>query len=80
MPANALRNRGLTIGQIASRTGLAPSASRYYEDERPVLTPSRWQVRSPIYKGAVQRWKRYGDALQPLISALGDELEGYTNG
>ncbi|MEN8821495.1 MAG: sulfotransferase [Abyssibacter sp.] len=53
---------------------------RYYEDERPVLTPSRWQVRSPIYKGAVQRWKRYGDALQPLISALGDELEGYTNG
>ena len=53
---------------------------RYYEDERPVLTPSRWQVRSPIYKAAVQRWKRYGDALNPLIDALGDELEGYDNG
>jgi len=40
MPANALRNRGLTIGQIASRTGLAPSAIRYYEDER-LVTPDR---------------------------------------
>lgn len=47
---------------------------RFYEDERPVLTPSRWQVRSPIYRGAVARWKRYGEHLDPLISALGDEV------
>lgn len=40
MPASALRNRGLTIGQIADRTGLAPSAIRYYEDER-LVTPDR---------------------------------------
>jgi len=50
---------------------------RFYEHERPVLTPSRWQVRSPIYRGAVARWERYGDALEPLIQALGDEVEGY---
>ncbi len=48
---------------------------RFYEHERPVLTPSRWQVRSPIYRGAVARWRRYEDHLTPLVEALGDELE-----
>jgi len=53
---------------------------RFYEHERPVLTPSRWQVRSPIYRGAVARWQRYGDSLNPLVDALGDEIEGFVNG
>lgn len=47
---------------------------RFYEHERPVLTPSRWQVRSPIYRGAVSRWQRYANHLQPLLDALGDEV------
>lgn len=47
---------------------------RFYEHERPVLTPSRWQVRSPIYRGAVSRWQRYADHLGPLLDALGDEV------
>lgn len=33
MRSSALSNRGLSIGQISERTGLAPSAIRYYEDE-----------------------------------------------
>lgn len=33
MRDNGLRNRGLTIGYVADRTGLSPSAIRYYEDE-----------------------------------------------
>ena len=32
-----LRPTGLTIGQIADRTGLAPSAIRYYEEEKLVF-------------------------------------------
>ena len=40
MPSSALRQRGLTIGYIADRTGLAPSAIRYYEDEG-LVTPDR---------------------------------------
>lgn len=32
-----LRPTGLTIGDIAGRTGLAPSAIRYYEDQRLVF-------------------------------------------
>ena len=45
---------------------------RFFETERPVLTPSRWQVRQPIYATSVGRWKRYGESLAPLIEALGD--------
>ncbi len=40
MPPKALRKTGLTIGEIADRTGLAPSAIRYYEDEG-LIAPDR---------------------------------------
>lgn len=33
MKNKSLRTKGLTIGQIADRTGMAVSAIRYYEDE-----------------------------------------------
>jgi hypothetical protein len=45
---------------------------RFYETERSVTTPSRWQVRQLIYATSVKRWKRYGNKIQPLIEALGD--------
>lgn len=50
---------------------------KFFEDGRPVLTPSRWQVRQPIYQGAVGRWRQYEKQLQPLLAALNlDEQEG----
>lgn len=45
---------------------------RFYEADRSVTTPSRWQVRQPIYKTSVKRWKKYENKIQPLIEALGD--------
>ena len=48
---------------------------RYYETERSVITPSRWQVRQPIYKSSVKRWKKYENKIQPLIDGLGDLAE-----
>lgn len=45
---------------------------RFYETDRSVTTPSRWQVRQPIYQSSVKRWKKYGNKIQPLIEALGD--------
>jgi tetratricopeptide (TPR) repeat protein len=45
---------------------------RYEENDRTVNTISRWQVRQPIYKTSVKRWKNYESKLQPLIQALGD--------
>ena len=49
---------------------------KFHEDTRPVLTPSRWQVRSPIYQAAAGRWQRYERHLQPLLEALGDDVRG----
>ncbi len=40
-----------------------------------VLTLSAWQVRQPIYKTSVKRWKRFEKHLGPLIDALGDRAE-----
>ncbi|MCG3268263.1 sulfotransferase [Yoonia sp. I 8.24] len=49
-----------------------PACLAFHETERTVRTPSRWQVRQPIYTTSVKRWTRYGDAVAPLQSALGD--------
>ncbi|PLW81374.1 hypothetical protein CWI75_16205 [Kineobactrum sediminis] len=42
----------------------------FHESRRAVRTPSRWQVRQPIYKGSVQRWRNYEEQLQPLVEIL----------
>ena len=44
----------------------------FFNTERTVATPSRWQVRQPIYTTSVKRWKRYGAYLDPLKEALRD--------
>jgi len=45
---------------------------RFFDREGAVTTPSRWQVRQPIYKSSVKRWKNYEAQIEPLIGALGD--------
>ena len=42
----------------------------FHKSDRPVKTASVAQVRKPIYKSAVQRWKKYGQGLQPLADAI----------
>jgi len=43
----------------------------YHRTERPVRTASATQVRQPIYRNAVGRWRVYEDQLGPLLRALG---------
>lgn len=50
-----------------------PRCLEYYRTERPVLTASSWQVRQPIGKGSIGRWRRYERQLRQLSEALGDE-------
>lgn len=45
---------------------------KFNENERGVLTASQWQVRQPIYKTSLQRWRRYESELAPLIRVLDD--------
>jgi tetratricopeptide (TPR) repeat protein len=42
----------------------------FHKSDRPVKTASVAQVRKPIYKTSVQRWKKYGAGLQPLVDAI----------
>lgn len=43
---------------------------QFHQQERAVQTPSRWQVRQPIYTKSVGRWKRYREFLPDLEGAL----------
>lgn len=43
----------------------------FHRNKRLVNTASYDQVRRPIYTDSVGRWRRYGDAVKPLIGLLG---------
>jgi tetratricopeptide (TPR) repeat protein len=43
----------------------------FHQSTRRVGTASQWQVRQPIYKSSVHRWRNYERHLQPLLAALG---------
>jgi tetratricopeptide (TPR) repeat protein len=45
------------------------SVLAFHENKRAVQTPSRWQVRQPVYKSSIARWQHYGDKLKPLSEA-----------
>ena len=47
-----------------------PKILDFHQTRRVVTTSSSWQVRHPIYKRSVERWKNYEDYLQPLKKAL----------
>jgi len=45
---------------------------QFYSNKEGVATASSAQVRKPIYRSSVQRWKHYEKQLQPLIEILED--------
>jgi tetratricopeptide (TPR) repeat protein len=47
-----------------------PSCLRFWETERDVSTPSAEQVRSPIFRSAMEQWRNYEPWLGPLEAAL----------
>jgi tetratricopeptide (TPR) repeat protein len=48
-----------------------PACLAFHEGKRPVRTASVSQVRQPIYKRSVARWRHYEKALGPLFDRLG---------
>ena len=44
---------------------------RFHETPRAVVSASAVQVRSPIFKTSLAKWRRYGSNLKPLVKALG---------
>ena len=43
----------------------------FHQSKRDINTPSYDQVRKPLYKKSVARWKNYEAQIQPLIDSLG---------
>lgn len=43
-----------------------------HSGDRPVYTFSNQQVRQPINASSIDRWKKYGSHIQPLLKALGN--------
>lgn len=60
--------------RLISHVGLAwePACLSFHTTERAVMTPSVAQVRQPVYRRSVGRWRNYEKFLQPFIAALED--------
>lgn len=58
--------------QLVEYIGLPwdPNCLTFYKNDRIVKTASLTQVRKPIYKTSVQRWKYFADELQPLLQIV----------
>lgn len=50
---------------------------RFFENRRAVHTPSSEQVRRPINRDGMDRWRNYEPWLMPLTDALGPVLDHY---
>jgi tetratricopeptide (TPR) repeat protein len=60
--------------RIVAHCGLDwdPACLEFYRTSRPVHTASMVQVRQPIYRSSVGRWRPDPALLQPLLEALAD--------
>jgi tetratricopeptide (TPR) repeat protein len=43
----------------------------FHQTRRPVKTASAVQVRQPLFRSSLQRWRKYEPAIGPLLQALG---------
>ncbi|MEM6415256.1 MAG: sulfotransferase [Pseudomonadota bacterium] len=46
-----------------------PRVLEFHENVRTVQTPSKWQVRQPLYTSSKAKWRHYSDYIKPLIDA-----------
>ena len=67
------------IRRLLGELGLPfdPACLRFFENRRPVATPSSEQVRRPIFAEGVDNWRRFEPWLDPLKAALGPALDAY---
>lgn len=74
------------VSELLAACGLQyePAVLRFHEVSKSkpggtpgVLTASQAQVRRPLYRGAVGRWRRYERQLAPLAARLAPLVERY---
>jgi tetratricopeptide (TPR) repeat protein len=47
-----------------------PRCLKFHENRRPVRTASLSQVREPIYRSSLAKWRRYEDAMAPFLEEM----------
>jgi hypothetical protein len=47
-----------------------PGCLEFHRHERPIRTASVVQVRQPVYRGSLERWKNYEPSLGELFARL----------
>ena len=62
------------VARLLAACGLTwdPACLEFHRTERPVMTGSLRQVRQPLYRTAVGKWRPPAVRIAPLIEALGD--------
>jgi hypothetical protein len=60
------------VRRLLDFCGLAfePACLAFHENAAPVATASAAQVRQPIYRSALDRWKRYRPGIDPALKVL----------
>lgn len=73
---NLIADQEAVSRRLIDRCGLPwdPRCLQFHRHRRDVRTASNWQVRQPIYRDAVQRWKHYEPYLDELKVALATEF------
>ena len=67
------------VRRLLDHLGLSfdPACLAFHETRRDVHTPSAGQVRRPLNREGLERWRAYEPGLGPLKAALGPVLESY---
>lgn len=64
------------VRRILAHSGLEwdEACLSYAKTARPVRTASAAQIRQPIYRSSIGRWRPDADVLEPLLDGLGPDL------
>ncbi|BAF71297.1 tetratricopeptide repeat-containing sulfotransferase family protein [Sulfurovum sp. NBC37-1] len=65
--------------RIAAHIGVEWSEAclDFHKSKKAVRTASLSQVRQPLYKSSMNRWRKYEPYLKPLLDEIGDLVEAY---
>ncbi|TWU02257.1 tetratricopeptide repeat-containing sulfotransferase family protein [Stieleria varia] len=50
------------------------SCLQFHNNDRSVHTPSKWQVRQPMYRSSVEKWRRFEPQLRTIHQRMESEL------
>lgn len=51
------------------------SCLNFHTNDRAVHTPSKWQVRQPMYQTSIAKWKRFEAHLSPIVELVNQDYE-----